>query len=49
MRPTLIVLCTVVWLFAVASGHTLQGRADVLPVLALVIALFGGRHRPRPA
>ena len=47
MRPTLVVLLTVVWLFARASGHTLQGRADILPVLALVIALFGIRRRPR--
>jgi hypothetical protein len=45
MRPTLIVLLTVVWLYAQVSGYTLGGRADVLPVLAIVIGLFGGGHR----
>lgn len=48
MRPTLIVLFMVVWLYARVSGYTLGGRADVLPVVALLIALFGGRQRPRP-
>jgi len=49
MRPTLIVLFMVVWLYARVSGYTLNGRADVLPVLALLIGLFGGRQRSRPA
>ena len=47
MKPTLILLLTVVWLFARVSGYALDGRADLLPALALVIALFGG-PRPRP-
>ena len=45
MRSTVVVVLAVVWLFARVSGHTLEGRADVLLVLALVIALFGRRHR----
>jgi len=49
MRPTLILLFMVVWLFARVSGYTLGGRVDLLPVLAIVIALFGGRQRPKPA
>ena len=48
MRPTLIVLFMVVWLYTRATGYTLGGRADVLPVLAVLIALFGSRERPRP-
>jgi hypothetical protein len=48
MRPTLILLFMVVWMYAQVSGYTLGGRADVLPVLALLVALFGGQ-RPRPA
>jgi hypothetical protein len=48
MRPTLIVLFLVVWLFARVSGYTLGGRANVLPVVALLIALLGSRQRPRP-
>src|SRR5262249_47945879 len=48
MRPTLILVFLVVWLFAEVSGYTLGGRVNVLPVLALVVALLGGRQRPRP-
>ena len=48
MRPTLIVLFTVVWLFARITGYTLEGRVDLLPVLALIVALYPGRHRSRP-
>ena len=49
MRVTLIVLLAVVWLFSRATGYTLHGRADILPVLAFLVALFGGRKRPKPA
>ena len=48
MRPTLILLLTVVWLFARVSGYTFGGWVDVLPVLAVVLALFRIRPRPRP-
>jgi len=48
MRPTLILLFMVVWLYARVSGYTLGGRVDVLPVLAVLVGLFGGQ-RPRPA
>jgi hypothetical protein len=49
MRLTLTVLLAVVWLYSRATGYTLGGRTDLLAVLALVIALFGGLKRSRTA
>ena len=49
MRPTLVLLCVVVWLYARAVGWTLRGLVDLLPILAIVIALFSGRGRPHSA
>ncbi len=46
MRPTLVLLLMVVWIYAKVSGWTLGGREDVLPVLAIVIGLFRGREGP---
>ncbi len=45
MRLTVILLLAVLWLFARVSGYTLHGRADALPVLALLVALSGRLRR----
>jgi len=47
MRLTLILILTVVWLYGEVSGYTLGGFINVLPVLAIILVLFGGhRHHP---